>query len=221
MIVYTLQLEHGKWYVGTTQDLQKRVTQHKNGMGAVWTRKYKPMNVVCTTETENESECKRLESVRTAELMWKHGVNAVRGAELCDGRLFTIEDRSRLVQHIGHILNKPYDLVRQKITPQLHVQTCNTSRDTCFRCGRNGHWVQSCYATWHANGRRIESDDSNSDVADDDGSNSDVADDDGSNSDVADDDGSNSDLSCDDGSNSDLSCDDGSNSDLSCDDDEY
>lgn len=26
---------------------------------------------------------------------------------------------------------------------------------SCYRCGRNTHWIENCYATWHLKGYRL------------------------------------------------------------------
>jgi predicted GIY-YIG superfamily endonuclease len=59
-IVYVLELEEDKYYVGITYNLNIRLAQHIAGTGAKWTRLYKPKKVIeiihcnITNTTENE-----------------------------------------------------------------------------------------------------------------------------------------------------------------------
>jgi len=59
-IVYVLELEDEKYYVGITYNLNIRLAQHIGGTGAKWTRLHKPKKVIeiihcdITSTTENE-----------------------------------------------------------------------------------------------------------------------------------------------------------------------
>jgi hypothetical protein len=44
--IYTLQLEEGKYYVGKTSNPNFRIEHHFQCGGALWTEKYKPLNVL-------------------------------------------------------------------------------------------------------------------------------------------------------------------------------
>ena len=45
--LYVLKLVKNKYYVGITcKNVHVRVSQHKNGKGAAWTKLYKPVNVI-------------------------------------------------------------------------------------------------------------------------------------------------------------------------------
>ena len=46
MFIYVLQLKHGCFYVGKSDNPYKRLTQHKNGRGSAWTRLHKPIRMV-------------------------------------------------------------------------------------------------------------------------------------------------------------------------------
>ena len=43
--IYILKLQKGKYYVGKTNNLEKRKQQHINGTACAWTKKYKPISV--------------------------------------------------------------------------------------------------------------------------------------------------------------------------------
>ena len=43
--VYVLRLEHGKYYVGKTQNKNARLLSHFAGIGSAWTQKYHPIAV--------------------------------------------------------------------------------------------------------------------------------------------------------------------------------
>ena len=48
--IYVLLLEHNKYYVGKSNSVKERFEQHKNGMGSVWTRMYKPISLEKTID---------------------------------------------------------------------------------------------------------------------------------------------------------------------------
>jgi predicted GIY-YIG superfamily endonuclease len=73
-MVYALSLEHGKYYVGKTYNLNFRYAQHLSGHGAKWTRLHRPTGIIKvivggTTE----------ENILTQELMQTYGRDNVRG----------------------------------------------------------------------------------------------------------------------------------------------
>ena len=72
--VYVLKLEEDKWYVGFTEDFDARMEKHNTGQGSDWTTKYKPVEVALV-----EDGNKRTETLLTAALVAKHGIENVRG----------------------------------------------------------------------------------------------------------------------------------------------
>ena len=45
VLTYVLKLTDNCWYVGKTDDLNKRYDQHMNGEGASWTKAHKPISI--------------------------------------------------------------------------------------------------------------------------------------------------------------------------------
>ena len=79
-ILYVLNLEQNKKYVGMTNNLNIRLSQHYDGSGAKWTRLYKPISVerIIYPATEND-----IENKITLELMQIYGKDNVRGGSYC------------------------------------------------------------------------------------------------------------------------------------------
>jgi predicted GIY-YIG superfamily endonuclease len=48
--VYILRCADGSYYVGSTDDLERRVAQHQNGFGAVYTRRRLPVELLWAAE---------------------------------------------------------------------------------------------------------------------------------------------------------------------------
>ncbi|WP_308467670.1 GIY-YIG nuclease family protein [Rathayibacter soli] len=48
--VYILRCADGSYYVGSTIDLERRLAEHSSGMGAVYTRKRLPVELVFAEE---------------------------------------------------------------------------------------------------------------------------------------------------------------------------
>ena len=57
-LVYTLELEGGNYYVGFTTDLNRRLFEHFNDAGSLWTKEHKPIRIVsvCIGDKERENE---------------------------------------------------------------------------------------------------------------------------------------------------------------------
>jgi len=76
--VYVWQLEEGKYYVGYSENLSRRLEEHMTEEGAVWTKKYKPLSII-----EIVRGGTGVEKQKTLEYMKKFGFENVRGAGWC------------------------------------------------------------------------------------------------------------------------------------------
>ena len=77
--IYALKLENGKYYVGRSYNVPKRLNQHYNGEGSVWTKKHKPikLNEVFLNKTKFD------EDKYTLMYMSIYGIENVRGGSFC------------------------------------------------------------------------------------------------------------------------------------------
>ena len=83
--LYALRLEGGRYYVGFTNDVDRRFNKHAKGKGAVWTRLYKPIEVIETRQipTDQNHRAGYLEDDMTFEYAMKYGAEYVRGGGYC------------------------------------------------------------------------------------------------------------------------------------------
>lgn len=108
MNLYVLKLQEGKYYVGTTHNVEKRYQMHKTGKGAEWTKIYPPVKILSIKQYNFCDPKKALleEDGMTIQMMKKYGRNNVRG-----GRFVAVEQ-----EKIDELLG--YD--RCKIIDQYH-----------------------------------------------------------------------------------------------------
>jgi putative endonuclease len=63
-----------KIYIGQTEDLERRLSEHNNGLLSIYTKRYKPWEVVYTEEYQTRSEAlkreKQLKSQKGREFIW-------------------------------------------------------------------------------------------------------------------------------------------------------
>lgn len=118
--LYVLSLQQGKYYVGTTENFQNRLNDHKNGTGSEWTKRYPVISVYSKTEVSFRNASKD-ESVKTCELMLKFGINNVRGAEMCKPNDYTSNDLYMLTGIIGNNLHINYKIVSEQLKKELPV----------------------------------------------------------------------------------------------------
>lgn len=87
MFLYVLPLENECYYVGTTEDVQKRYQKHAKGSGAKWTKLHKPlpMDAMKFWEIPHFScfQVEQMEDVLTKALQKQFGLNNVRGGYTC------------------------------------------------------------------------------------------------------------------------------------------
>ena len=74
-MIYALKLENDKYYIGFTNQLERRINKHFNGKGSSFTCAYKPLEVI-----ETMSGGKIEERELTMKYMKKFGWENVRGA---------------------------------------------------------------------------------------------------------------------------------------------
>ena len=78
VITYVLELENGKWYVGQTTNLNKRLCEHFSDKfkGSLWTSHHKPVSLhqIFIGDCENE---------QTIHMMQLYGSSNVRGGAWC------------------------------------------------------------------------------------------------------------------------------------------
>ena len=136
--IYVLKLTSNKWYVGKASDVYQRYSQHLNGQGSAWTKKYPPISLHETLTNVSPFE----EDKKTKELMAEFGIENVRGGSYVTEEL-PEEDRETIQREIW------------------------AAKDCCTRCGRKGHFIASCRATTDVDGNEFEEDyDSDSDESD-------------------------------------------------------
>lgn len=127
--IYVLRLEGGRYYIGKSDDVEKRYQQHLNGNGSAWTRKYKPNLLEKVIKNVSPFE----EDKITKEYMSKYGINKVRGGSYVEIELSEF--------HISALKMEIW-----------------AAKDLCTRCGRSGHFVKDCFANTDSLGNKIEDD---------------------------------------------------------------
>jgi predicted GIY-YIG superfamily endonuclease len=127
--IYILRLEGGRYYVGKSDNIQKRYQQHLNGSGSAWTKKYQPVALLKTIENVSSFE----EDKVTKEYMAKYGIDKVRGGSYVEIELSDFHTAALKMEIWG-------------------------AKDLCTQCGRAGHFVKDCYAKTDASGNKIDYD---------------------------------------------------------------
>jgi predicted GIY-YIG superfamily endonuclease len=127
--VYILKLEGGRFYVGKSDDVNKRYQEHTHGKGSAWTKKYLPISLIETRKNVSHFE----EDKAVKEYMNRYGIQNVRGGSYVSMDLTEYQ--------------------KESLTKELRGAT-----DACTRCGRDGHFVKDCYARTEIKGESSEED---------------------------------------------------------------
>lgn len=123
--IYVLKLVGDKYYVGKTKNFKKRLYDHKNGKGSVWTSLHPYVETVETFEGDDF-----IEDATVKKYMSIHGIQNVRGGSYVKVKLTAAE----------------ISLLEKEIRMASNV---------CTRCGRDSHYVANCYAKTDINGKSL------------------------------------------------------------------
>ncbi len=176
--IYVLRLQSGKYYVGKSENPEKRFEEHKNGIGSSWTKKYKPVELVKVIKNASHFD----EDKITKEYMEKYGIQNVRGGTYVSIELDDIQIES-LKRELWGAKNKctscgrdnhfakDYYAKTDVYGDEILYETDSDSDSSeeyesqprysnknvvCFRCGRDGHYVTTCYASKHVKGYYLD-----------------------------------------------------------------
>ena len=163
--LYVLQLANGKYYVGTTNDIKRRVEEHSSGRGSEWTKAHKPVKVIETRRVRDEHD----ENNTTKDLMKKYGVDNVRGGSysqvvLPSAYRATLEAEMRgnsgacfKCGERGHFAKECIaDVIEDYEEEESESEEEAPRRNSCYRCGRTGHYANECYAHTTVDGEYIK-----------------------------------------------------------------
>ena len=140
-VVYVLSLENNKYYVGKTDDLQRRFLEHLHGHGrsAMWTKKHKPVGILETYEGADGLE----EDKVTLACMIQYGIDHVRGGPYVS-TVLSKETRA----HILHRARMACDLCAVCGSPDHFMKQCKQTRGDstakCEKCNSCDHFTEDC-----------------------------------------------------------------------------
>jgi len=124
--IYILKLQHGKYYVGKTDNLERRKQEHINGTACTYTKKHPPISVEQIIPNCSDFD----EDKYTKEYMHKYGIDNVRG---------------------GSYVTEELDEIQQ-----YNVQKeIRSAKNLCTHCGRSDHFVKYCHAKTDVNGNSL------------------------------------------------------------------
>lgn len=127
-MIYCLQLEHDKYYVGySSSNDQKRILQHTGDKAAKWCQVHRPVRVMFVQDGGLEDE-----NNVTLDMMAKHGWENVRGGNWCR----------------VDMKGPPKELVHRTLSSQRTVPFCT-------RCRRCGHSKDQCLFDFQPDGDAI------------------------------------------------------------------
>ena len=113
--IYILCLTNNKYYIGKTNNPQKRILNHFQQQGSAWTKKYKPISVEKVINNADDFD----EDKWTIIYMKIYGIDNVRGGSFCSIKL-------------------------SKSNKQTLQRMITGSSDCCYKCGQSGHYISQC-----------------------------------------------------------------------------
>ena len=184
-VLYVLQCEDDKWYIGKTKDIVRRFKQHQDGMGSAWTKEYTPVRIAETRPITSIHD----ETNVTKDYRKTYGIDNVRGGAY--SQIDLSEDIEAVIRREitgntdacftcgrkGHFANRcPSKSVvwecdycdeqfsteaacmkhEKKCGGQIEQPSTRRSYGTCYKCGRAGHWAPDCYARTHVKGYDLD-----------------------------------------------------------------
>lgn len=148
--VYVLELSDNKFYVGKTNDVDRRFQEHMNGynVGSAWTRKYKPISI---KERINDCDCLDEDKI-TVKYMMKYGISNVRG-----GPYVSVTLSPEIIDHITMRIRMASDLCSNCGSSEHFISECKKNKisieGSCMKCLSITHFTEDCEVSYKKNKR--------------------------------------------------------------------
>lgn len=153
--LYVLKLQNNKYYVGTTSNLDKRVSDHFNGKGSEFTKKYSPISLVDSVENPDEF----VENDFTKKYMKKYGIDNVRGGSYCqiklDNSTKKVLEKEMNTANNGCFKCGDTSHFAKDCDDDCWVTDEEYSNNVCERCGRTSHHIYDCFASTDIHGKKL------------------------------------------------------------------
>jgi hypothetical protein len=117
--IYVLELQSGYVYVGKTSNVARRLKQHMDGLGARFTKRFKPTGRLLARIGTLHGVGDGPERDETLRQMYALGPERVRGWKFCGAKL-SIANLREIEENIREL------------------------EDLCRKCGRRGHFALRC-----------------------------------------------------------------------------
>ena len=162
--IYVLKCQKDKYYIGKTFNVNIEYNEHLDGKICEFTQAYKPYDIECIFEADDNFNIYKIIS----KYIEKYGDDDIGHDEVnnkklekyknkCDKQCCCLEDhwltecsKNTKAEYWGKMINKVFNNINKNFL----------KGDICFRCGRYGHEMNSCYAKTHIDGSVLsESDD--------------------------------------------------------------
>ena len=135
--IYVLKLTGGKYYVGKTDDVERRFREHQSGQGSAWTIRFHAIQILSVQKAASAFDEDRV----TKETMAKYGIDNVRGGSYVTTTM-SDEEKTMLQREIW------------------------SAKNACSRCGRTGHFISDCYAKSTVDGDELDDEEEEEDDGD-------------------------------------------------------
>lgn len=134
--IYVLRLNHGRYYVGQSENVFARIQRHKNNPSCQWVKMWRVDYVADIYNKTNHFD----EDIITKKLMMQFGIQMVRGGTYYKPKLLRWQ-LSALQMEFDTAMHNCF-----KCGGQLRYghQCKNTKLSTCYYCKQHGHRVLEC-----------------------------------------------------------------------------
>lgn len=144
VIIYILELESGKYYVGRTLNLEKRYKDHTLGKGCSYTKKYPPIKIKEVFHDKSPFD----EDRYVIEYMCLYGIDNVRGGcysmvNLSDIDIYSIKKKIWGAMDLCFVCGR--DHFSTRCNEELDVYGDEIKK--CKRCLKRGHLAHECLET--------------------------------------------------------------------------
>ena len=141
--IYVLLLKDEKWYVGRTNNLEKRLERHRKGEGSEWTIKHPMIKCIHSFETlDNLDEDKIVLGYMTL-----YGIDNVRGGSFSETEI-SLNEFYMIRKMLWNASDRCF-----KCGGDHFVKKCNVK--CCERCKHRSHSIKKCKAKKDIDGNSI------------------------------------------------------------------